>query len=347
MKIIFTDTHSLHDPKYQIAGFEKSEYPERPVRIENISRALREQDFEFVSPHSYECDDLLSVHSPDYVTYLSTAYRKWIALGCSPDGVVPDTLLSRIKGRKTGHILNQAGWYCFDTSTPIVEHTFDAARASADCALTGADMLLNGDKAVYAMCRPPGHHAGADYCGGFCFLNNAALAAQRLLVKASTDLASVRIAMLDIDYHHGNGTQDIFYESDDVLFVSLHADPESTYPYYWGFEEEEGRGAGLGYTMNFPLLPESGEAPYLEALARALKAIDHFDATYLIVSLGTDTHIEDPLGDFRLKTESFTEMGKMISELKRPTLVVQEGGYHVDALGLCVPNLLGSIDGIY
>lgn len=292
MKIIFTETHSLHDPKYQIAGFEKSEYPEKPVRIENISKALREQALEFITPLSYEWDDLLSVHSPDYLTYLSSAYHKWIAFGCSPDGVVPDTLLSRIRGRKTDHILNQAGWYCFDTSTPIVKDTFDAARASAACALTGADMLLAGDDAVYALCRPPGHHAGVDYCGGFCFLNNAALAAQHLFVKGSTDSASARIAILDVDYHHGNGTQDIFYESGDVLFASIHADPESIYPYYWGFEDEKGKGVGAGYNLNFPLPPGTGEGKYLGALDHALRAIDQFDATYVIVSLGTDTHIE-------------------------------------------------------
>ena len=347
MKVVYTETHQLHDPKYQIAGFNKSEYPEKPVRLESIAGALKEAAFQFVSPQSYEWADLSSVHATYYLTYLSNAYREWVSAGYSPDGVVPDTLPSRIGGQKTEHIANQAGWYCFDTSTPIVEHTFEAARASADCALTAADMLLGGDAAAYALCRPPGHHAGVDYCGGFCFLNNAALAAQRLLAKGPAASVPVKVAILDIDYHHGNGTQDIFYESDEVLFVSIHADPFSTYPHYWGFREEEGKEAGLGYNVNYPLPPGTEDASYLAILDQALARIGDFDPAYLIVSLGTDTYIEDPLGTFRLKLETFSTMGRKVSELHRPTLVIQEGGYSVDDLGSCVSGFLKSLqDGL-
>jgi len=346
MKVIATETHRRHDPKYQIAGFEKSGYPERPVRLESISDALKEDGFEPVTPHSYGWAELLSVHTTDYLTYLSNAYDKWTSSGYSLDGVVPDTLLPRIGGRRTDHILNQAGWYCFDTSTPIVRHTFEAAHGSANCALTGADILLNGDGTAYAMCRPPGHHAGVDYCGGFCFLNNAALAVRHLLVRDSTGSAPPRVAILDVDYHHGNGTQDIFYESDDVLFVSIHADPFSTYPHYWGFGEEKGKGAGLGCNLNYPLPRGADETHYVETLARALEEIDRFNAGYLVVSLGTDTYIGDPLGTFKLRMATYTEMGRMISDLGRPTLVVQEGGYHVDDLGECVSAFLRSLEGI-
>jgi len=340
MKIIYTASHTRHDPEYQIVGFEKTAYPEQPVRIDTISETLRDDAFEWQLPNAYAWEDLESVHADDYLTYLKDAYDRWTAEGYSPDGVVPDTLAPRIGGRQTCHILNQAGWYCFDTSTPIVKGTFDAAAESAHAALTGADLLLNGDRAVYALCRPPGHHAGADYCGGFCYLNNAALAARRLVAGVPNRAPQPRAAVLDLDYHHGNGTQDVFYRSRNVLFASLHADPESAYPYYWGFADQRGEDEGHGYTLNCPLPVGTGEPDYMDALDTVLESIADFDPAFLVVSLGTDTYRGDPLGKFTLEKETFYRMGGMVSGLGRPILVVQEGGYQVRDMGICVSDFL-------
>ena len=340
MKIVYTKGHSRHDPAYQIAGFEKSAYPEQPVRIDTIAEALKGDSFRWQLSDAYTWGELASIHADGYLTYLRDAYGRWTAEGYSPDGVVPDTLAPRIKGRQTGHILNQAGWYCFDTSTPIVKGTFDAATDAAHAALTGADLLLTGDTVVYVLCRPPGHHAGADYCGGFCYLNNAALAVWRLSTGASSGVPQSRAAILDLDYHHGNGTQDVFYRSSDVLFASLHADPEFAYPYYWGFADQKGDGRGYGYTLNIPLPAGTDEPAYMRALDRALASVARFDPAFLVVSLGTDTYRLDPLGDFVLEKETFYRMGRMILALNRPVLVVQEGGYQVEDMGICVSNFL-------
>ncbi len=344
MKVVFAEAHRGHDPVYQIVGFEKTAYPERCERLDNIGRSLDPAAFEFVSPLPCDRRAAASIHSEDYLTYLSSAYQRWVAAGYSGDGVVPDTFAFRIPSRKADGILNQAGWHCFDSSTPIVEGTYDASLYSAGCAITGASLLREGNGHAYAMCRPPGHHSGSDYCGGFCYLNNAALAANHLLTSGPKASGRPKVAILDIDYHHGNGTQDIFYGTNEVFFVSLHADPNQSYPYYWGHEEEKGRGAGTGYTMNLPLPLGTNAADYMKGLERGLDGIHRYDPAYLIVSLGTDTCAADPLGTFDLPVAAFAQMGGMIAGLRRPTLIVQEGGYLVDELGLCVASFLEAIE---
>ncbi|HIJ65586.1 MAG TPA: histone deacetylase family protein [Candidatus Hydrogenedentes bacterium] len=296
MNVIYTERHRLHRPDHELGA---GGHPEVAERAERIAEALRVAGFPFFGPRDYEPGTLATVHAAEYIRRLSAAGR----------GV-------------------------FDTDTPIGEHTFEAAAASAGCALTGADLLLAGERCVYALCRPPGHHAGHDYCAGFCYLNNAALAATRL---RGSDEAR-RVAILDVDYHHGNGTQEIFYDSGEVFYVSLHADPRTAYPYRWGFREQTGAGPGSGCNLNLPLPHGTDEATYLEALERALDAVAAHAADFLIVSLGTDTFIGDPLGTFTLSTESYGKIAGRAAKLGLPTLVVQEGGYNLDAIGECVTN---------
>ena len=240
-------------------------------------------------------------------------------------------------GRRPSRLRAQAGYYGIDT-TPLTPGAWDPALGSASAALAGAAALLTGDSSAYALCRPPGHHAGRDYFGGYCYLNNAALAAIHLASQG-------RVALIDIDYHHGNGTQDIFYASADVLFISLHADPAYQYPLYWGYADERGEDEGEDLTRNFPLPPGTDDAAYLAALDAGLTLIADFDPSYLIVSAGLDIYRGDPLGDWEITQEGLQQIGARIAAMALPTLLVQEGGYDLDDLGANVRRLLaGFID---
>ena len=304
MKVIYDKTHLLHNPEICQPG-----HPEISIRAVNILHSVREAGHNVISPKLYDLEIIQTVHSKDYIEYLSTSNKN--------------------------KNIEQDNRYCIDGCTPIMEHTFNAARAAADCALTGADLLLAGEPKVYALCRPPGHHAGKDYCFGFCYFNNAAIAAKRLFENHKN-----KIAVLDIDYHHGNGTQEIFYKSDDVLYVSLHADPNFEFPGRWGFAEETGTKAGKGFNVNFPLPIFTKESDYFDILNQAIEIINNFNADFLVVSFGVDTFTNDPIGTFDLSEDAFTKLGGMVQRLNLPTLVIQEGGYNLDYIGTCVVNFL-------
>jgi acetoin utilization deacetylase AcuC-like enzyme len=234
-----------------------------------------------------------------------------------------------------------AGAWVFDAASPIVEGTYEAARSSVDVALTAADLVLAGETFAYGLCRPPGHHAARAMMGGYCYLNNAAIVAEDLVRRTGG-----RVAILDVDYHHGNGTQQLFYERGDVLYVSLHGDPERAYPYFSGFAEETGSGPGAGANLNLPLPAGCSNDAYLDRLARGLEAIERFGDAPLVVSLGIDTYHLDPICDLALTTEVYHVIGQRVRELGRPTVVLQEGGYHVAHLGENVRNWLRGLDGL-
>jgi acetoin utilization deacetylase AcuC-like enzyme len=220
-----------------------------------------------------------------------------------------------------------------DLSACIVEGTYGAALASAQCALSAAEVIADGERASFALCRPPGHHAGKDYAGGYCFINNASVAANWLSSRG-------RVALLDIDYHCGNGTQDIFYDRADVLTISIHADPNFEYPYYAGYAHETGAGAGLGYHRNFPLEKGTNDARYMPALEEALELIRNFAPSYLVLSAGMDIYADDPLGTIKVTTEGIREIAKQITGLKLPSVIVMEGGYNNEALGRNIVRFL-------
>lgn len=232
-------------------------------------------------------------------------------------------------------INGKLGYYAYDAGTPIVEGTWDAALAGAQSALTAAALVANGAPAAYALCRPPGHHAGHATYGGYCFLNNAAIAAQYL-----RDQGRARVAVLDVDYHHGNGTQDIFWERADVLTVSIHGTPESEYPFFRGYADECGAGPGLGFNHNFPLPRGTDWEVWRAALAEALARIRAFAPEALVVSLGVDTYEHDPISAFKLKESDYPLMGAAIAGLGLPTVFVQEGGYAVAEIGRNVAGVL-------
>lgn len=334
MKIIYSEAHRLHDPPFEFTGDRLTPYSERPARAEAILRTLGERDYaDVVGPEEIGLDPIREVHAPDYLHYLEHIHGAWVASGKMATGVIPDTFAVRgVRGRPR-ELRNQDGYYCFDAQTPVVGGTYRAALGSASCALTGAGLLLFGEPGAYALCRPPGHHAGRSLYGGYCYLNNAAVAAACLGREG-------RVAVLDVDYHHGNGTQDIFYESDRVLVVSIHADPDRAYPFFSGSAEERGAGAGEGFNHNIPLPARVDDGEYLKVLDRAMGVVEGFSPGFLVVSAGVDTFQDDPLGDFDLSAEAFTQIGRRIAQAGLPTLFVQEGGYHVGMVGTCVVNLL-------
>jgi len=220
-----------------------------------------------------------------------------------------------------------------DLSACIVAGTYKAALASANCALSAAEAVASDQRSAFGLCRPPGHHAGKDYAGGYCFINNASVAANWLSSKG-------KVALLDIDYHGGNGTQDIFYERNDVLTISIHGDPDYEYPHYTGFADETGTGAGLGFHKNFPLPKDTGDEGYLTALNEALEMILKFAPNYLVLSTGMDTFDGDPLGKFHVTRNGFAKIGKRLAGLTLPTTIIMEGGYANEALGTNIVTLL-------
>jgi len=330
MKVFYSDTHRAHNPPFEVLdGGEKSPSFEVPERAERVLSALGQTGWAEISrPDDFGLDPILAVHSPDYIDFLQTAYQLWVAEDMNYEhlALTPATFSIGNFRRKPSSILGRAGYYMMDLSAPIGPGTWQAALQSAYCALSGASALLAGEKSTFALCRPPGHHAGKENCGGYCYLNNAAIAANWLGQHGS-------VALLDIDYHAGNGTQEIFYERSDVSSISIHADPEMEYPYYAGYADEIGKGAGEGFHRNFPLPSGVGDAGYLAVLGEALDLIRLYKPAFLVLSLGMDICKGDPLGKFNITQNGIQPIGKAIADLHIPMLAVLEGGYNLDELG--------------
>jgi acetoin utilization deacetylase AcuC-like enzyme len=338
MKVIHSALHARHDGGLELHRGELVPCFESPRRAELILAAVQEAGFEVNAPRSFPVEALHGVHEVAFVDFLRTAHASWRAAG-KTGSMLPSGFPARglRRDRVPSGISGRMGYYCFDAGTPLVEGTWDAALASASCALTAAAYLAEGERSAYALCRPPGHHAARATYGGYCFLNNAALAAQQL-----RDLGCARVAVLDVDAHHGNGTQEIFWDRPDVLFVSIHGTPDTEYPYFLGYADERGEGAGEGLTRNLPLPRESTWTEYAPALDVALDAVAAFGPGAVVVSLGVDTYEGDPVGPLALRGEHFPLIGRRIGSLHLPTLFVQEGGYAVSALGT---NVLGVLTG--
>ncbi|HSQ39260.1 MAG TPA: histone deacetylase family protein, partial [Anaerolineales bacterium] len=282
---------------------------------------------DILEPADFGLDPILAVHDKEYLDFLASAWTEWLASAPQdPTALIPATFALRRQPQKPKSLLGLAGYYIMDLSACIVEGTFPAALASANCALSAAQAVGGGERSAFALCRPPGHHAGKDYAGGYCFINNAAVAANWLSSKG-------HVAILDVDYHAGNGTQDIFYERDDVMTISIHADPDFEYPHFIGFANERGRGRGFGFHHNFPLPKGTGDAEYLQTLDKALALIREFKPVYLVVSAGMDIYADDPLGTVKVSTQGIGEIGRRIASLGLPTVIVMEGGYANEALG--------------
>jgi acetoin utilization deacetylase AcuC-like enzyme len=329
MHIVYTDHHRLHatdQVEYEGSPFSTYEVPARANAILAAVQAARLGPV--VEPTDHGLEPILAAHDAGYVEFLRGAYDASAACLGHTGPVFTETFATRFAGQKPRGFLALRGYYAFGWGSPILEGTWKAAYWAAQCALSAAD-LVHGDteRAAYALCRPPGHHAASDLYGGYCYLNNAAIAARRL------QSAGGRVAILDVDYHHGNGTQAIFYSDPGILYASLHADPDEEYPFYWGGRDERGEGPGLGSNWNWPLPQGIDDSAYLEALERALVEVARFTPRWLVVSAGMDTVARDPEGGFRLARAGLAAIGQRIAALGLPTVIVQEGGYQLERLG--------------
>ncbi len=337
MKIFYSETHRKHEPPFEVFdGGLRTPYLENPDRMDRILNALGDTDWaDVVTPTDFGLDPIYAVHDEDYIHFLASSWTEWLdSKPKDPSTLLPATFALRRHPQRPASLLGRAGYYMMDLSACIVEGTYQAALASANCALSGAQAIINGERASFALCRPPGHHAGKDYAGGYCFINNASVAANWLSSKG-------KVTLLDMDYHCGNGTQDIFYEREDVLTISIHADPNFEYPHFIGFADERGKGRGFGFHHNFPLPAGTDDAAYLVALERALELTRDYEPAYLVVSAGMDIYADDPLGTIKVTTVGIAEIGKRVAALELPTVIVMEGGYNNDALGRNIVAFLG------
>lgn len=341
MRIFYADQHQSHACAGEIKDGELKPCFENPSRATSIEEALKNADYrEFLVPNDFGLDGILAVHAPDYVEFLQTAWHDWNAIGREGD-IFPLVWPGKTMRRnvKPTHIDGKVGLYAFDSGTPICAGTWPTVYQGAQAALSAADALRDGDeKHCFVFSRPPGHHAMPGQYGGYCFLNNAAIAAHHL-----SNNGTRRVAVLDVDYHHGNGTQAIFYDRADVLTVNIHSDPIDEYPYFMGHPDETGTGDGEGFNLNLPL-PKGTEWPaYSDALDTAIRRIKSHQPEALVVSFGADTYKNDPLGHFRLDTHHLNAIGEKIGELALPTCSILEGGYDIPALG---QNVVAFLDGI-
>ncbi len=328
----FWDPRQLaHAPSIEMHNGRIEVCAETPARARAILDAIAPTEV----PRDQGEGPLLRVHPQAYLDFVKSAHTDWLAAGREGDALPYTFPVARRRQISLDRIDARLGRYSYDTCTPITEGTWTSAYWNVQTALSGLDALLGGERAAFALCRPPGHHCGADYMGGYCYLNTAAVAAEAA-IAAGKD----RIAILDIDYHHGNGTQDIFYARGDVLFVSIHADPATDYPFYWGHADETGEGSGEGATVNLPLPRGTGIGKYRAALDKALERITAFAPDLLVCSFGADTYVKDPISYFAVETEDYPAIARSIAALGRPTLIVMEGGYAVDALGQNVAAFL-------
>lgn len=334
MRAILDDRQRAHDPKHFMANGARLANPEQPRRIEVLKAGAEAAGCRFEAPQDHGLGPIAALHSAEYLVFLQTIHERWSRIEGASDEVIPNIHPDRRTASYPRSAVGQAGFHQADTSCPIAAGTWQAAYWSAQSAIEGADLLASGERAAYVLSRPPGHHAFGDLAGGFCFLNNSGIAAERLL------RAGRRPAILDVDVHHGNGTQGIFYERADVLTVSLHADPVRFYPFFWGHGHERGEGAGRGCNLNLPLARGTGDDDYLNALQTAFDHIRAFGTDVLIVALGLDAYEKDPLKGLAVTTPGFSRIGSAIAKLGLPTLLVQEGGYLSDELGQNLTSFL-------
>ena len=350
MITFFTPKHLLHAPEYEFFRGERVACFESPSRADFVRAELLSRGHEVREPDVDSTAVLRQVHSARYLAFLESAWAQWVTVDAGnatrqpfPSVWPVRTLRSDVEPQ---NFTAKLGLYSMDNGTPMVAGTWAAAKAGADAAASAA-VLVSGEsginstvKSAFCATRPPGHHAGADFMGGYCFLNNAAVAAQTL-----RNQGFAKVAILDVDYHHGNGTQSIFYDRADVLFVSIHGDPRTEYPFYLGHADETGEDAGCGFNLNLPLPAGSSKAVWFAALGTACEKIKQFGAVALVVSLGLDTFEDDPISTFALKSSDFIELGERLRQLGLLTVFILEGGYAAKELGVNAGNVLAGFEG--
>ncbi|MEO3427347.1 histone deacetylase family protein [Pelagibius sp. CAU 1746] len=332
------ERQKIHYPRNFLVNGAQQPNPEKPERVDRLLAAAGAGGHDIAAPADHGLGPIAAVHTPEYLRFLENIYERWARIPGASDEVIPNIHPDRREASYPLSAVGQAGYHMADTACPIGPDSWAAIRWSANCAASAAEAVLDGAPAAYALCRPPGHHAFADLAGGFCFVNNAAVAAMVLRRQHA------RVAVVDVDLHHGNGTQGIFYKRDDVLTVSVHADPIRFYPFFWGHAHERGEGVGTGYNLNLPLPRGSEDAAFLEALDRGLETVAAFAPGALVVALGLDAFEDDPFGGLAVSTAGFGRIGARLAALGLPSVIVQEGGYLCDGLGDNLAAFLGAFE---
>jgi len=340
MKVFFSDIQTRHDPKCFLVNGAQQLNPEVPGRADALVEAAQRAGHQIVKPVDHGLGPMAAVHTPEYLQFLSTIHTRWRRIEGASDEVIPNIHPTNRDGRYPSSAVGHAGYHMADTACPIAADSWDSIYWSANSAVSAADHVLETGETTYALCRPPGHHAFADVAGGFCFINNSAVAAQRLRSRHE------RIAIIDVDLHHGNGTQGIFYHRPDVFTLSIHADPDRFYPFFWGHGDERGAGRGLSYNLNLPIPRGSSDDVFLSTLQKGLKRVAAFAPGAVVVALGLDAFENDPFGGLAVTTPGFEQIAELVGGFCRenhaPALLVQEGGYLCPELG---DNLVGFLSG--
>ncbi|MBO6834532.1 MAG: histone deacetylase family protein [Alphaproteobacteria bacterium] len=336
MLTVQTEKHLLRDSKTELHGGLLVPPFECPARVDRILARVKAVSLgEVIEPRDFGMDPIRRIHDAGFLDFLANCWTEWQAAGFKGEAIPTAWPARRMRETPPKFIDGKLGYYALAAETAISNGTWEAALASANVALTAQAAIAEGAGSAFALCRPPGHHATSDLYGGYCFINNAAVAAQAFL-----DQGASRVAILDVDFHHGNGTQDIFYGRDDVLFLSLHGRPEDAFPYFLGYADETGKSQGEGFTANYPLPPGTAYDAWEDALKSALARIDAYGPDAVVISLGVDTFKDDPISFFKLESDDYKRYGKRIAGLNRPTLFVMEGGYAVDEIGINAVNVL-------
>ncbi|AWC22764.1 Acetylpolyamine aminohydrolase [Aminobacter sp. MSH1] len=342
MKTVFSPLHAGHGGQMELVagaivpGFEK------PSRAEIIRKRVESEKLgPILAPEIHDLTAAKRVHTADYIDFLPTVWPQWEAAGKSGSAIPFAWPTRGLRGDvPPRNIEALLGFYSFDGGASFVKGTWDAIKSSYDVALTAAQLVKAGERAAFALCRPPGHHAGAAFMGGYCFINNAAVAAQWF-----RDQGATRVAVLDVDYHHGNGTQEIFYNRPDIQVINLHGDPMTEYPFFLGHADERGAGAGEGFNLNYPLPFGTSWAKWNEALEDACQKLAAYAPDVVVVSLGVDTFEKDPISQFKLTSADYPKIGARIARLGLPSLFVMEGGYAVDEIGINAVGVLTGFEG--
>lgn len=337
MRIYFSEDHRAHFPQGELYGGELVTPFERPSRIEYVLDRLRTQGLtDLHDPGSVDMEPIRTLCDPGYLAFLETAWEEWKDAGFSGEIIAASFPTRRMQTRRPPEYIDgKVGYYALASETAITGGTWRAALSSAASAQAATAHVLSGARSAFALCRPPGHHATADMYGGYCFINNAALAAE-----AFRKGGAAQVAILDIDFHHGNGTQDIFYDRADVFFASLHGAPSHAFPYFLGFEDETGEGDGEGATANYPMPPGTTYETWAQALDQAMERIRDAGIEALVVSLGVDAYKDDPISFFKLDSADFMDAGRRIATLGLPTVFCMEGGYAIEQVGVNTVNVL-------
>lgn len=339
MKAVFAAAQLAHAPRHYLSHGNMVAYPEAPERVRRLLEGARQAGADIHAARRFDLDRLLSLHSGRYLHFLENGFEAWKHYAGNGSDLMVSLRPMERPNFQSEHIAARAGRYLMDSACALTEQSWKSIQASAWTALTAADFVIKGDPVAYALCRPPGHHAYAERASGFCYLNNAGLAAQALRAVHE------RVAILDIDVHHGNGTQALFYNRPDVFTVSIHADPEAFYPFYWGSAAERGEGLGKGFNLNIPVAVQSGDDIWMAALETALERILEYDPGALVISLGLDAHEADPLKGGAVTQGGFANFAAAIASLEIPAVIVQEGGYLTDHLGDNLAMFLSAYEG--